>query len=454
MRDFHHRAMDDGIGDSSPKKGRFELLRFLEFLRPLAARCGKSEVGTRGHIPGRLEHRWDFCHEPRLQCRDRIRFRSRPARHILEQASLLGSGRHALAMDRIEPAERIGHWQHATRQTRQPFKVLPNARGKAIVAYPIGWRGVTKRVVYCRCGQCTRRFEEGIPGLQSRCCAMLGNRNDPASVFHRHQYRVHCQSGRIRLRQDELPGGWCIIGNRHDSRRVAEIDADFCFRRPLPAESVERCQCQCGATGRVHHEIRLYRLRSSGPEVNPNTLHGGIARGRYETCYAALRPQRNVRDCFGPAAQHQLDQRSRGTEQRYAEVPLRQDANICPLELDLMCDLDGDSARSRQIPLEARENLPRACRPPASRPCGCRSWGVPGREAADAVRWSRSKISTRSKCFAKAPAIDSPPIPAPTTTARRPKISLMTLCSHELAVAAHRTLVTVEFQPERNALHP
>jgi hypothetical protein len=61
---------------------------------------------------------------------------------------------------------------------------------------------------------------------------------------------------------------------------------------------------------------------------------------------------------------------------------------------------------------------PSAWRPPASRPCGCRSWGVPGREAANAVRRSRSKISTCSKYCAKAPAIDSPPIPPPTTTAR------------------------------------
>ena len=90
LGDVHHRAMDSRISDSGAKKGRFELLSFLEFLRPFAARRGKSEIGTRGHIPGRLEDRCDFRHEPRLQCRDRIRFRSRPVRHILEQASLLG----------------------------------------------------------------------------------------------------------------------------------------------------------------------------------------------------------------------------------------------------------------------------------------------------------------------------------------------------------------------------
>jgi hypothetical protein len=37
------------------------------------------------------------------------------------------------------------------------------------------------------------------------------------------------------------------------------------------------------------------------------------------------------------------------------------------------------------------------------------------------------------KVLAKAPAIDSPPIPAPTTTARRPKIPLMLLRSRKFS---------------------
>jgi hypothetical protein len=57
--------------------------------------------------------------------------------------------------------------------------------------------------------------------------------------------------------------------------------------------------------------------------------------------------------------------------------------------------------------------------------------GSAGREAANAVGRSRSKISTCSKYCAKAPAIDSPPIPPPTTTARRPKRLLMLLRSYK-----------------------
>jgi hypothetical protein len=55
---------------------------------------------------------------PRLQCSDPVRFRSRAARHILQQASLLGGDRHSMAMDRVEPTERIGDRQHATRPAR------------------------------------------------------------------------------------------------------------------------------------------------------------------------------------------------------------------------------------------------------------------------------------------------------------------------------------------------
>src|SRR5438105_8791305 len=72
-----------------------------------------------------------------------------------------------------------------------------------------------------------------------------------------------------------------------------------------------------------------------------------------------------------------------------------------------------------------------ARRPPARSAWGCRSCGVPDRERTIAVRRSRSKISIRSKLSAKAPATDSPPSPAPTTTARRPNKALILLYSPE-----------------------
>jgi hypothetical protein len=60
-----------------------------------------------------------------------------------------------------------------------------------------------------------------------------------------------------------------------------------------------------------------------------------------------------------------------------------------------------------------------AHRPPASRPCGCRSCGVPDRDRADAAKSSRAGTSAWSKDLTKAPAAQSPSIPAPTTIARR-----------------------------------
>jgi hypothetical protein len=88
--------------------------------------------------------------------------------------------------------------------------------------------------------------------------------------------------------------------------------------------------------------------------------------------------------------------------------------------LDVSRNPDGDCAGFGKIALEPREDLSERLET---------AWGVPDREAADGNRLSRSKISTRSKCFANAPAIANPPIPAPTTTARLPKRPLTFISS-------------------------
>jgi hypothetical protein len=56
-------------------------------------------------------------------------------------------------------------------------------------------------------------------------------------------------------------------------------------------------------------------------------------------------------------AQHQFDQRSGRTEQRYAEISLWQHTNIWPLVLDFLCDPHGNSTSFGEITLKARENL-------------------------------------------------------------------------------------------------
>ena len=134
MGDFQRRAMNDRIGDSGTEEGSLELSRFRKIVRPFPARLGESEVGARRHDPGSLEHRGSFHHEPRLHVRDRIRLISRSVQHILQQAGLLCRGRHALAVNRVETAERVGDRQYAAGQARLSFEMPPCAHTEAIVA--------------------------------------------------------------------------------------------------------------------------------------------------------------------------------------------------------------------------------------------------------------------------------------------------------------------------------
>jgi hypothetical protein len=203
--------------------------------------AGKHEVGARRHIPGRLEHRGNLCHEPRLQCRYRIRLRSRPAQHILQQASLFGGGRHTLAMYWVEPTECIGNRQDAAGQARQPFEMPPNTRGKAVVPKAVGRLGVAEGVVYGRRDQRARRLEEGVPGFQPSGCVVVRDRDYPVVVLGRYQYRVQRKVRRIRLGQDEFPVRRRVGGNRHDGGRIAEVNADLRHLRALPTEGVKQC---------------------------------------------------------------------------------------------------------------------------------------------------------------------------------------------------------------------
>jgi hypothetical protein len=91
-----------------------------------------------------------------------------------------------------------------------------------------------------------------------------------------------------------------------------------------------------------------------------------------------------------------------------------------------MCDLDGDSASSRKIPLEARENLPESLRASSQQTVRVPILGSAGPRGGGCRQAVAFQDLDLLKVFAKAPAIDRPPIPAPTTTARRPKVSLMT----------------------------
>src|SRR6266403_5616816 len=168
LADFDHGAMDDRIGDNGTEKSGLELSTFLEVLRPFAARLWKSKVGACGQAPGRLKHRFDPGHETGLSRRNRIRFGSGLSQHSLQQSGLLGSGRHALTVDRVEPAERIGDRQHPAREATQAFEMLPNARGKAVVPDAFQRPSVTQRTEYCWRDQSGKCGLETLPTIQPR----------------------------------------------------------------------------------------------------------------------------------------------------------------------------------------------------------------------------------------------------------------------------------------------
>src|SRR5712671_654372 len=281
---------------------------------------------------------------------------------------------------------------------------------------------------------------------------MVGDHDYPAALLHRRQYRVPRQGGRIRLRQDELPIGWRIGGNRHDDCSVSDVNADLRLLRPFPAEGVEQRQGRRPATGRVHHQIGLQGLRASRPGIKPNTAHRSTTRCRYDPHYPALRPQRYVSDRLSPASQHELDQGPGRTQQRYAEIPLWQCADIRPLVLDVLCDLDGDSASSGKVTLEARENLAESLEATSQQTmwvpilggAGPRSGGC--RQAVALEDIDPLKVPCQGAGH-RQPADASADHDRPTA-----QETAHAATSRSLEPADHRTQVTAEFQPEGNAL--
>ena len=134
----------------------------------------------------------------------------------------------------------------------------------------------------------------------------------------------------------------------HD-RCVTDIDADLCHLRPVPAQGVEQCQSRRTATGRVDHQIGVEDFRASRAVDKANAAHARAVGRRDDPGYPRRWPQRDVRDRLGLAPQHQLDQRPRCAQHRYSEIPLRQRADIGPLELNVAREPDRDGAGSGEI---------------------------------------------------------------------------------------------------------
>jgi chemotaxis response regulator CheB len=94
--------------------------------------------------------------------------RRRPVQHIVQQEGLLCGGRHALAVDRVEAAERVGDRQHASGQPRQPLEVLPGAHRETIVTNALRPTAAGKRLPN------TRRQRPDPP--RARMNRLLGRR--------------------------------------------------------------------------------------------------------------------------------------------------------------------------------------------------------------------------------------------------------------------------------------
>src|SRR5262245_56806168 len=192
--------MHDAIGDNGAETSGFELSSLLEVFRTLAARPGKCEVSARGHAPRRLKHRFNSGHETGLCRRKRIGFVSRLSQHGQQQSGLLGSGRHALTVNRVEPAKRIADRQHAAGQSRQTFEMPPKSSRKAVVSDAFQRRRMTERTTYCGRDQPRERGEETVPGIRRRISTTVDERDDPTPAFQRHKHSAEADGWWMWLR--------------------------------------------------------------------------------------------------------------------------------------------------------------------------------------------------------------------------------------------------------------
>jgi hypothetical protein len=231
---------------------------------------------------------------------------------------------------------------------------------------------------------------------------------------------VEADARRVGQRQDKLPVLRRIGRDIDDDGRGGDIDADFRGCRPLPPQRVEQRQGRRPATGGIHHQIGVKRLRTAGAVDKLDAARFEAAGCGHDPAHAAGRTQRDVCDRLDPSPQRRFDQRPRRTKYRDLEIALRQRADVRPLHLHIASKRNRDGARRREVALEIGEQLierlkaagEQAVRVAVLRRAGTRSGGCRKSVALEDVNLFEKG--------ANAPAADSPPIPAPITTARRP----------------------------------
>ncbi len=136
-----------GSSAASRVRAESEFECALEVRRTLSGRFGKHEIGDGRHRPRRLDYRMGFGEEGRRQRGEAVPLHGRRLEQPAKQARLLGGHAHALTIDRVEPADRIGDRNQSARQALKAFEMPPLARCKAEPSDLAQRLGVPDRIV-------------------------------------------------------------------------------------------------------------------------------------------------------------------------------------------------------------------------------------------------------------------------------------------------------------------
>src|SRR5262249_43179194 len=121
--DLRRQLVDDRIARHQLRESGPELERLCEIGRTLAARLRVDEIRDRRLCPGRLDQRVGFGQEGGRESLQRIALVRASREESAQGAGFLRGHAHALAVDRIETAERVAHREQASWKCAMPIVV-------------------------------------------------------------------------------------------------------------------------------------------------------------------------------------------------------------------------------------------------------------------------------------------------------------------------------------------
>src|SRR5262249_6252511 len=138
----------------------------------------------------------------------------------------LGCDAHTLAIDGVEPADRIGEWQESSWKCGNPIKMAIATIGKAKAGDLSEALCVLDGLVD-RWGPKAADILEKSVAIAWRCLMMPArHRQNPPSTLKRRQKRAAAAGRCIWKGKDTLPIRRGVIRDREGCRGVREIDAD------------------------------------------------------------------------------------------------------------------------------------------------------------------------------------------------------------------------------------